>query len=328
MYGKLDKLKIRVPETIVSRHFLLKLECFLYIMYYKQEKHRIGMDMDRKIVKARAKINLSLDVTGKRPDGYHDVCMIMQTIDLHDTIEIAKEESGIALSTDNSGLTNGEGNIAFRAAALFIRNTGIRGGVSIAIKKRIPIAAGLAGGSTDAASVLRGMNMLFETGLSDEELRKIGLQLGADVPFCISGGTALAEGLGEILTPLGSLAGIDIVLVSPRVAVSTAWVYSRLDMVNIMDKPDMEVLAMAAKNKDILLLARNMKNVLEQVTIPSFPIVAEVKKLLVRAGATGSMMSGSGPSVFGIFASRKSAEAAYEMLSKDERWDCFITQTI
>lgn len=281
-------------------------------------------------IAAHAKINLSLDVLGKREDGYHDLRMIMQTVSLHDTVQLEAVPGGISLECNSRWVPQDETNIAWKAAGILMSRQGIKRGVAIKIVKRIPIAAGLAGGSTDAAAVLRGMNELFSLGLDYDELRRLGKQVGADVPYCVSGGTKLAEGIGERLTVLPDFSGVDIVLVKPKIGVSTAWVYGNLLISEIAesDRPDTNLLGQALMQRDIKTVARNMKNVLEKVTIPKYGIVQEAKDRLLEMGALGSMMSGSGPTVFGIFSDSNAAAEAWGKLSADRRWQCFYTKTI
>jgi len=276
---------------------------------------------------AYAKINLSIDIIGKRPDGYHDVKMIMQTIALHDKVTLEVRDGGIEIECDKSWIPTGADNIAYKAASLLMKEYNIQKGVCIKIAKNIPVAAGLAGGSTDAAAVLKGMNKLFSLNLGENELMAVGKQVGADVPFCIKGGTMLAEGIGEVLTELDSFSKVDIVLVKPEIGVSTAWVYKNLDLGKISIRPDIPLLIKAISNKDRICVAQNMKNVLESVTIEKHEVIKEIKQELMRLGALGSMMSGSGPSVFGIFEDRAKAEYAYEKL-KNNKWDCFLTETL
>ncbi len=281
-------------------------------------------------VPAHAKINLSLDVLGKREDGYHELRMIMQTIDLHDRVLIeTTEDAGITLECDNRWVPLDSRNTVWKAARLLMEHCGIKSGIKIKIKKRIPVAAGLAGGSADAAAVLRGLNKLFSAGLDQYELKELGRQVGADVPYCIEGGTKLAKGIGELLTPLRDFSGVDIVLVKPKIGVSTAWVYGNLKTAEIMrrDRPDTELLISALTDGNLSMIAAHMKNVLELVTIPRYGIVQEAKDCLLKAGALGSMMSGSGPTVFGIFSDTSAAVRACEELVKDRRWQCFRTKT-
>lgn len=280
-------------------------------------------------IAAYAKINLSLDVLGKRDDGYHDLRMIMQTVALHDTLQLEAIPSGISLECSSRRLPQDGTNIAWKAAGLLMDRQGMKSGVRMKIIKRIPVAAGLAGGSTDAAAVLRGMNELFSLGLDYDELRRLGKQVGADVPYCISGGTRLAEGIGEKLTVLPDFSGVDIVLVKPKRGVSTAWVYENLKISDIAERerPDTNLLRQALAGQDIKSVAHNMKNVLEKVTIPKYGIIQEAKDRLLELGALGSMMSGSGPTVFGIFSDSRAAVAAYGSLAADSRWQCFCTKT-
>ncbi|RXE58775.1 4-(cytidine 5'-diphospho)-2-C-methyl-D-erythritol kinase [Acetivibrio mesophilus] len=276
---------------------------------------------------AHAKINLSLDVIGKRQDGYHEVRMIMQTITLHDKVILETRDTGIEVGCDKPWVPGGNDNIAYKAANLIMEKYKVTSGVSIKILKRIPVAAGLAGGSADAAAVIKGMNELFDLNLNEDELMDIGKQIGADVPFCIRGGTMLSEGIGEKLTKISSFQGVDIVLVKPKVGVSTAWVYNNLKLDKISLRPDTDFLINAISKKDIGSLAQNMRNVLETVTIEKYGVINDIKNELRRLGALGSMMSGSGPSVFGIFEDSEKAHRAYESL-KDGKWECFVTQTL
>lgn len=281
-------------------------------------------------VPAHAKINLSLDVLGKREDGYHELRMIMQTVHLHDKVLIeTTKEAGIALECDSKWVPLDSRNTVWKAARLLMEHCGIKSGIKIKIKKRIPVAAGLAGGSADAAAVLKGLNKLFSAGLDQFRLKELSKQVGADVPYCIEGGTKLAEGIGERLTPLRDFSGVDIVLVKPKIGISTAWVYGNLNVSGIMqqDRPDTELLISALTTGNLPTIAGHMRNVLEVVTIPKYGIIREAKERLMKAGALGSMMSGSGPTVFGIFSDTAAAVKAYDDLSKDRRWQCFRTKT-
>jgi len=267
-------------------------------------------------IKARAKINLSLDVIGKRPDGYHDVEMIMQQIDLFDLVNV-KEVSGkdITIISECPFIPKDSNNIAYKAAALIKDTFNISTGLSIKIEKNIPVAAGLAGGSTNAAAVLIGLNKLWNLKLSTEELMTLGAKLGADVPFCILGGAAYAEGIGEVLTPIGGLKNVWLVVAKPSISVSTAEVYKQLDLTKIPERSDTKLLLTAVDNGDINLLAKNMFNVLESVSEVRFPVIREIKNKMLEYNAIGSMMSGSGPTVFGIFKNYERAKSAYENLS-------------
>lgn len=278
-------------------------------------------------IDANAKINLSLDVLRKREDGYHELRMIMQSVELHDTVVLEAGGEGIAVECDSRWVPNSRDNIACKAAALIMEKYGIKSGLKIRIIKRIPVAAGMAGGSADAAAVLKGLNSMFSIGLDMPGLMALGRKIGADVPYCIAGGTMLAEGIGELLTPLPPFKGVDLVILKPKIGVSTAWVYQNLDLGKPPDRPDTGLLTAAVGNGDIRTVAANMKNVLESVTIPRYGVVDEAKKRLVELGALGSMMSGSGPSVFGIFEDRDRAAAAARAASGDKRWDCCATYT-
>ena len=267
--------------------------------------------MDKMELKALGKINLGLDVLGKRPDGYHDVRMVMQTIYLYDQITITKrKESGIGLSTNLFYLPVNENNLAYRAAKLLMDEFEIRSGVDIFLEKHIPVAAGMAGGSANAAAVLYGINRMFDLGLSMEELMKRGVSLGADVPYCIMRGTVLAEGIGEILTPLPPMPRCQIVVAKPPVSVSTKMVYEKIDSRRIVEHPDIDGIIEGLKEGDVTKIASCMGNVLEQVTVEEYPVIDKIKKLMNEGGAKGAMMSGSGPTVFGIFTEKSLAKKA------------------
>lgn len=266
-------------------------------------------------LKAMAKINLGLDVLRRRSDGYHDLRMIMQTVYLYDQIEIAeKEASGITLTTNVGYLPVNEDNLVYKAAKLLMEEFGIEQGVRIHLKKYIPVAAGLAGGSSDAAAVLIGINRMFRLGLSKEDLKKRGVKIGADVPYCIMRGTALAEGIGDVLTPLPAAPDMHVVLAKPPIHVSTGFVYTNLKADQLAYHPDIDAQVDAIRAGDGYAMAKLMGNVLETVTIPAYPVIEEIKEEMKRAGALGAMMSGSGPTVFGLFDDAKKAQAAYEGL--------------
>lgn len=276
-------------------------------------------------INAYAKINLGLDVTGERPDGYHELRMIMQSISLHDTvsIDVAPETSGssevgkIMLTCSDPGLACDGSNLAYRAAKLLYDEFQITDALSIHIEKNIPVAAGLAGGSTDAAAVLRGVNDYLGLGLSNEDLMERGVKLGADVPFCIIGGTAYAEGIGEVLMPLGMAEGLTVVLAKPDIEISTAYVYSHLDMKKIENMhPDIDNMRAAIEMDDVGCIPEFLGNVLESVTIAEYPIISDIKEIMMANGAAGALMSGSGPSVFGLFVNDSTAEKAYEAVKR------------
>ncbi|MEE0692814.1 MAG: 4-(cytidine 5'-diphospho)-2-C-methyl-D-erythritol kinase [Lachnospiraceae bacterium] len=266
-------------------------------------------------LKAMAKINLGLDVLRRRSDGYHDLRMIMQTVYLYDQIEIAeKTEPGITVATNIGYLPVNEDNLVYKAAKLLMEEFGVAQGVHIRLKKYIPVAAGLAGGSSDAAAVLVGINRMFRLGLSKEELKKRGVKIGADVPYCIMRGTALAEGIGDVLTPLPAAPDMYVVLAKPPIHVSTGFVYTNLKADQLAYHPDIDAQTDAIRAGDGYAMAKLMGNVLETVTIPAYPVIEEIKEEMKRAGALGAMMSGSGPTVFGLFDDAKKAQATYEEL--------------
>ena len=262
-------------------------------------------------LKAYGKINLGLDVLGKRDDGYHDLDMIMQSVDLHDVITITKNDSGeITVKSSTSKIPNDKSNLAYRAAKLLMEEFNIEKGVDIEIEKNIPISGGMAGGSADCAAVLKGMNKLFKLKLTEQQLMARGVRLGADVPFCIMGKTARAEGIGEVLTPIKNKIKGYIVLAKPPISVSTGFVYGRIDKVKVKNKPDTEAMIKALEDNDLEMLACNICNVLEEVTIPDYPVVQEIKIMMKKDGALNAMMTGSGPTVFGLFDSKEKAITA------------------
>jgi len=264
-------------------------------------------------IKAYAKINLGLDVIRKRPDGYHDVSMIMQTLNLYDTLRIKKTKSkSLTLRSNLHFLPTDRRNLVYKAVELFHEKCPIESGLNIHINKSIPVAAGLAGGSADAAATLKGLNNLFNTGLSLNELMAIGVKLGADVPYCLLMGTALSEGIGEILKPLPHMPDCYILLVKPSVSISTKYVYEnlRLDGNNI-SHPDILTMISALEEGSLDKLSSHMDNILETVTAKEYPIIEKIKEIMKDRGALTSLMSGSGPTVFGIFNDKEKAESAY-----------------
>jgi 4-diphosphocytidyl-2-C-methyl-D-erythritol kinase len=277
--------------------------------------------------KAYGKINISLDIVGKREDGYHLLEMIMQSIELYDEIEIKIIREGIEIKCDRHFIPTDERNLAYKAAELFIKNYNINSGVSIDIVKRIPVAAGLAGGSSDCATVLKLMNKLFEINASEEELMKLGVTLGADVPYCIKGGTALCEGIGEGITPLDSFENHIVVLVKPPFGVSTREVYKNFDINKAKVHPNTKALISKMKENDLYYVANNMKNLLENVTLRKHKSIYGIKEIMVSKGALGSMMSGSGPTVFGLFDDMQLAQKCYDEMKK-KYTDVFLTRTI
>lgn len=264
------------------------------------------------MVKAPAKINLALDVLNKRADGYHNVSMIMQTINLYDTITIKNEIEGIKLTSNSKKIPLDESNIAYKAANYLSTKYNVKRGAHIHIDKKIPVAAGLAGGSTDAAAVLKLLNKAWNLRLSKTELMDAGKRLGADVPFCIQGGTCLAEGLGEKLTVISSIPDCYILLAKPSIEVSTKEVYQSLRLDEIMERPDIPDMIKAIDEQNLIEICSKMGNVLETVTTKLHPIILELKQKLFEYGAIGSLMSGSGPTVFGIFSDMAAAYSAYD----------------
>ena len=269
--------------------------------------------MDKIQLKALAKINLGLDVLRRREDGYHEVKMIMQTIGLHYDLEIRKTKTpGIQVKTNLYYLPTNENNLVYKAAKLLMDEFQIQDGVSIQLKKRIPVAAGMAGGSSDGAAVLWGINQMYGLGLSMQALMERGVRLGADVPYCIQRGTALAEGIGEKLSVLPPMPKCTILIAKPGISVSTKFVYENLHANDLKPEqhPDVDSMIEAMRQKDLGLLCSRMGNVLETVTIPAYPVNNEIKRTMMDNGAIGSMMSGSGPTVFGIFDSPVAAKQA------------------
>lgn len=276
-------------------------------------------------VRAYGKINLGLDVQRKREDGYHEVRMIMQQVGLYDGIDIrrlglsADNKRYIEIETNLRYLPVNENNLAYKAAELLMDEFGIMESIHIKIRKLIPVAAGMAGGSSDAAAVMKGINRMFQLHLSRKELMERGVKLGADVPYCIMGGTALAEGIGEKLTRIAPMPPCHIVLAKPGINVSTKLVYGALDANQITNHPDIDGLIEKIKQKDLSGMCAKMGNVLADVTEEMHPVITEIKEEMISEGAVGAMMSGSGPTVFGIFSDEKKAMRCYEKLKKDER---------
>lgn len=266
--------------------------------------------METVTLRAPAKINLTLDVKGKRADGYHDIESVMHQVSLCDTVTISRVPEGIKISCTSPEVPAGEENLAYRAARLVLSQFNIKSGIHIHIEKCIPVAAGLAGGSSNSAAVIKGMNELFELGLSQKDMLSLGLRLGSDVPFCISGGTAVASGRGEILEPVKIRRSLDFVLVNPGFAVSTGEVYRLLDQEIITERPDSRKLTAALAEGDLEQIAANLGNVMEQVVLKRHPAVQEIKERLLKEGALAALMSGSGPTVFGLFPSPTAADQA------------------
>lgn len=277
--------------------------------------------------KAYAKVNIALDIIGKREDGYHLLRMIMQAIDLYDEITVDKIKKGIKISCNKPYVPTDERNLAYKAAKLFIDEFNIDCGVNINIKKNIPVSAGLAGGSTDCAAVLKLMNELFNTKLTEKQLMELGVRLGADVPYCIVGGTALCEGIGEKLTKLKSFKDKILVLVKPPFGVSTKGVYQEFDLSKVVFHPKIENLIEAMNSDNLEFVSKNMKNLLENVTLSKYKEIISIKQSMMENGAIGSMMSGSGPTVFAFFDDMLKAQLCFENMKKKYK-DVFITRTI
>jgi len=280
-------------------------------------------------LKAYAKINLALDIIGKRADNYHEVAMIMQSIGLFDVITLENAPSGITLTTDNPNLSVGGDNIAHRAALLFKEHCRIENGVKIMIEKKIPLAAGLAGGSTDAAATLVGLAKLWGLSLSLTEFDYLGAKLGSDVPFCLHGGTMLAVGRGEIVTPLPPLPKCYVILAKPSASVSTAWAYANFQKGG-GKRPDLDAMRVSLEKGDLKGVAALLGNALETVTIKAYPQIALLKARMIEYGAMAAMMSGSGPTVFGLAETEKEGRFILEKLKESDGSDCelFVTETI
>ena len=273
--------------------------------------------------KARAKINLGLDVCRRLENGYHEVKMIMQTVDIYDELEVKKlEKDEIILTVDsNDDLGDISNNLIYKAAKLMKDEFGIKEGVQIHLCKNIPVAAGMAGGSTDAAATMLAINEMFELGQSKERLMELGVKLGADVPYCILGGTALAEGIGEKLTTLPAPPKAAVLVVKPPIMVSTKWVYETLRANELERHPDIDGMAQALKEGSLKGITDRMENVMETVTETEYPIIANIKKMMKDNGALNAIMSGSGPSIFGVYegeAQAKDAAAYIENKLKEE----------
>lgn len=287
------------------------------------------MQKDQINLKAMAKINLGLDVVRRREDGYHEVRMIMQNICLYDMLEMKKrDDSRILLSTNLYFLPTNENNLVYKAVKLLMDEFEIEQGVDIALKKRIPVAAGMAGGSTDAAAAMVGMNKLFRLNLPQQELMKRGVQIGADVPYCIMRGTALSEGIGEILTQLPPMPECHVLIAKPGISVSTKYVYENLHLNTLERHPDIDGMVSAIKRQDLEGVADKLENVLETVTIKEYPVIKEIKEFMLRQGALNALMSGSGPTVFGLYRDRTIARRAYwELKNAGLAKQVFLTKT-
>lgn len=276
-----------------------------------------GVMLDKKIkLKGYGKINLAIDVIGKLANGYHEVRMIMQSVDLYDEISIEKIDKEIYINTNLEYLPTGSGNICYKAAELMIEKYNLDCGFKINIQKNIPVAAGLAGGSTDGASVMVAINILCNLGLTDEEIMEIAVEIGADVPYCVKCEPMLAEGLGEKLTPIKGLDNQWVLITKPNIGVSTKDVYGNFKFEDVEKRPDIDCIVKGLENGDFVDIVESMENVLESVTFKLHPIVKEIKVKMQEYGAQKSLMSGSGPSVFGIFRSYDKAKKAYKKFKR------------
>jgi len=280
-------------------------------------------------IKAYAKINLGLDVVRRLENGYHEVKMIMQTVNLYDELTLKRTTAGIRLTSDSGELPLDENNLIYKAARLMQEHYGIAEGVSVKLKKNIPIAAGMAGGSTDAAATMLAMKELFGLETSKAELMKLGVKIGADVPYCILGGTALAEGIGEKLTPLPKAPECHLLVAKPDINVSTKYVYEHLDAVGVTKHPDIDGMVNAIERGSLQGIIERLGNVLETVTISAYPVISVIKDRMKELGAQGSLMSGSGPTVFGIFTEQEKAIRAYEEIKSEQlAKQLFVTKLV
>lgn len=269
-------------------------------------------------IKAYAKINLGLDVVRRLENGYHEVKMVMQTVGIYDVLDFERTDGGIVITTDSGELPTDENNLIYKAAKLMMEAYPVNGGVKIHLEKHIPIAAGMAGGSTDAAATLKGMNRLFDLGCTLQELMELGVKIGADVPYCVMGGTALAEGIGEKLTPLAPAPDCYVLVAKPDINVSTKYVYEHLDAQEIVKHPDIDGMVEAIAEESLQGILDRMENVLETVTVSAYPVIRTIKDRMKELGAINSLMSGSGPTVFGIFVEKDMARRAYDKLEEEQ----------
>ena len=263
-------------------------------------------------IKAYAKINLGLDVVRRLENGYHEVKMVMQTVGIYDVLDFERTDGGIVITTDSGELPTDENNLLYQAAKLMMETYPISGGVKIHLEKHIPIAAGMAGGSTDAAATLKGMNRLFDLGCTLKDLMELG------VPYCVMGGTALAEGIGEKLTPLAPAPDCYVLVAKPDINVSTKYVYEHLDAQEIVKHPDIDGMVEAIAEESLQGILDRMENVLETVTVSAYPVIQTIKDRMKELGAINSLMSGSGPTVFGIFVEKDMARRAYDKLEEEQ----------
>ena len=267
-------------------------------------------------IKAYAKINLGLDVVRRLENGYHEVKMVMQTVGIYDVLDFQRTAGGIVITTDSGELPTNEDNLIYKAAKLMIEKYHITEGVKIHLEKHIPIAAGMAGGSTDAAATLKGMNRLFDLGCTLKDLMELGVNIGADVPYCVMGGTALAEGIGEKLTPLAPAPDCYVLVAKPDINVSTKFVYENLHADSLTCHPDIDGMIEALRTGNLQGITDRLGNVLETVTVREYPIIEQIKELMRQEGAANALMSGSGPTVFGIYTNRELAEQAAQAIEQ------------
>ena len=274
--------------------------------------------MDTLTRKAYAKINLGLDVLRRREDGYHEVKMIMQTVDIYDVLTFVKAPADVfRLSVDSAQIPDDDNNLVLKAARLLFTTAGIDAGVEVTLQKNIPVAAGMAGGSTDAAATLIGLNALYDLRFTTEQLQEIGVKLGADIPYCIMGGTALSQGIGEILRPLPAPPRAHLVIAKPDLMISTKYVYENLYANSLKVHPNIDGMIEALSNQDLIKMCSLMGNVLETVTEKENPIITQIKDLMKEQGATGALMSGSGPTVFSIFTEEEKARSCFQKIQEE-----------
>ncbi len=280
--------------------------------------------------KAYAKINLGLDVLGKRDDGYHLVRMIMQNVDIYDTLTFKDTDDGrITLKANDENIPVDDSNLICKVAKQLQETYSVTKGAQIELVKRIPVAAGMAGGSTDGAAAYKALNELWDLKLSDEELCKLAVKLGADIPYCIVGGTALSEGIGELLTPINSKADYYLVVAKPDIMVSTGWVYTELDSTEIARHPDIDAVKRALEEGDVNGMCHNIHNVLEPVTTAKYEVIKQIEQILEDNGAVKAFMTGSGPTVFAVFDDEKKAGVGFDAVKKSGlAWQLFLTKPI
>lgn len=281
--------------------------------------------MNSMILYSRAKINLTLDVIKKREDNYHDIVTIMQTINLKDVVLIRKKSDGITIKSNISTLPVDDKNIAYRACKLFIDHFGVNGGASIYLKKSIPVGAGLAGGSSNAAAVLVGMNKVYDVNASNNELIKIGKKLGADVPFCIIRNTSLAEGIGDEITPMPDMPKCYILLIKPLKSLLTSHVYNSFNVSKITRRPNTEIMIEELRNNNIEGIGKNLSNVLEDIVFELVPETKDIKQKVLETGSIGALVSGSGPTVYGLYSDKKKANSAFRFFKQNYDYSVFLT---